>query len=521
MNILARLFWVKRWGLVCLLTSALSFDASAQPTSVQETFERFAASIEVFNTPDFLYDRPLQDRFCKEPCQGAAAFQQYLEMNFVDPAQLKLLLTHADPKVRTLALTALFDQENPRFLPEFATLLEDPAATFPVLQRFAMIPGIDTVLPTVSQTVGDFARQLLDFYLKPAGYAYGPEGRSGQPGFKEYWQQYGESSQSASWLKVRLARASQGTSPTPSERIKKIKQLRKYIDLMSVTERPWIFLFLYGDAGSDALITETELVNLLGMVGRDKLLRLLSKENFSSDPALQSRPTNNYDYHRMCLFVLRHATRLLKAEDAEMLLAREEWERQYQEHHISDPLLSAWWPIAAAHLKPQEADQILLKAFERFADDYSGEERVSLAVALWRLSGEPRKPFILDWFFREKNTPGNYGLRASFLKQLAESPDAKDTSLLRAIVSDSKLDTLSWRSLQALVELANTHQPTPLVTFEEFQEVHHPSGIDLLMEEVEQARQQYPLETQKLLDKLADWRQRLKAAFGGPAPGAS
>ena len=485
----------------------IAFCASAQTNSYQKIFESHAARIQIFDTGSFAYDRTLTDRYCGDLCQPAAEFQDYLKANRLDPVRLQTLLKHGDPKVRTLAMAALFDQEDPRFLPDFFALLPDAAISFPALQSIHRLPGMNLPGPKTTQTVGQIARQFLNFYLRPAGYHYPAEGGAGQPGFKEYWQEYQDRTYSASWFRVKLARAGQGSSPTPTDRIGNIKRLRQQINRTPPTDRAWILLFVQSEAGSGHLVTDAELVNQLKLVGRGHLLRLLRKESISPDPALRSWPNNNYSYHRMCIFVLQHAAKLLLPQDASMLLEREKWERRHSEHNITDPLISGWWPIAAARLNVTQADSILTEAMPRFKDEHLRDDRVNLAVALWRLVGESRKQFLADRLLGGE-------VSSYFFDQLRESPSPQDISLLKSLVNDSRLERLSWRSLEAMVRLANAHHSTPLVTEEEFQQAWHPSGIDLFYGDVTRERRQYPKETQALLDKMAQWRQRLKAAFG-------
>ena len=479
----------------------------AQTHPYRSTFENYASSIQTFDTVNFAYDRSLKDRYCGDTCEAAVKFQDYLKANQLDPIGLQALLRHADPKVRTLAMAALFDLEDPRFLPDFFSLLSDSAMSFPALEPIHRLPGMNLPGPMTTQTVGQIARKFLSFYLDPAGYYYPAEGASGQPGFKEYWQAYKDSAYSASWFQVKLARAGQRTSPSPADRIGKIKRLRQEIDRIPPTDRAWILLFLHSEAGSGHLVADDDLVAQLKRAGRANLLRLLRKESISSDPALRSRPSNNYSYHAMCIFVLQHAAGLLSPQDAEMLLERERWERRYLEFNISDPLISGWWAIAAARLRPSQADSILTDALPRFKDDHLREDRVNLAVALWRLVGEPRRPFLVDRLLGGESS-------SAFFNQLRESPAQQDISLLKALANDSRLERLSWRSLEALVRLANAHHPKPLVTLEEFGDAWHPDGFELSYSDLPEARRQFPKETQALLAKMAQWRQRFKAAFG-------
>jgi hypothetical protein len=160
---------------------------------------------------------------------------------------------------------------------------------------------------------------------------------------------------SAAWFRLKLARASQGTSPIPPDRISRIREVRRQIDLVPQPDRAWILLSLHGDTGgvTNPLVSESELVAQLKSLGHEAMLRLLRKETVSADRSLRPEPANNYA-HPGTLFVLRHARELLRTEDADFLLAREQRERL------------EWWAIAAAELRPANSESILTAAWLRF-----------------------------------------------------------------------------------------------------------------------------------------------------------
>ena len=83
-----------------------------------------------------------------------------------DRAGLVTLLTNANPRVRTLALGALFQREDGHDLPLIASLINDPAPTFPDLHDSMNQQGgrrLQAEL-TNSLTVGDVARSMLAFW---------------------------------------------------------------------------------------------------------------------------------------------------------------------------------------------------------------------------------------------------------------------------------------------------------------------------------------------------------------------
>lgn len=455
--------------LVCLISAAAGA-ALAQPSPVAKTFEEFAARIQLFETAEFAFDRSLVHPLCGKPCEPAVEFQNYLRVTRPAPARVRPLLKHADPKVRTLAIAALFDREDPQYLPAIHALAGDAAGTFASPPRCCHLQPGEPVSSAKSQTVGEVARQLSGPY-SPA-----------------FWWQHRKRGYSAAWFRFKLMRAGQGTTPTPADRIAKIRAVRKQIDGVPMPDRAWILLFLNGDSRSNALVEEQELVGQLKAVGRDGLLRLLRKERISPDLALRSQANGNYAYHAMCLFVLRHAGQLLLAGDAPFLLGREQWERRYAEHHISDPLISAWWALAAAQVRPSMADRVISAALTRFKEPYEEDDRVQLALALWKHAGPRRLPALVEWFYDDANFSGGYDGRARFLDSLtaAAASVPRDLALWKQLVKDPRFGTLGKGPLEALVRMANAHRLLkPPVAEEDF---HAPAN------------------------HLAQWRERLSSA---------
>ena len=99
----------------------------------QARFERVAAHLPLFPTSDFLYNRA--DLLVAAVPRELAEPYHLLLPQLVVPegktAELEKLLKHPDPKVRTLALAALFIRNDPKLLPQIAALVSDDAETFP------------------------------------------------------------------------------------------------------------------------------------------------------------------------------------------------------------------------------------------------------------------------------------------------------------------------------------------------------------------------------------------------------
>ena len=412
-----------------------------------------------------------------------------------DPSLLVKLLKHANPKVRTLAMAALIDREERRYLPDIASLAQDPAVTF----RTLVIP-VSHAVETRDQTVGEIARQFALFNTEPL------------------WLRDRPTNSPAAWTLFRMKRAIQRQSPADPVRIPKIRALRREVEALPQPQRAWTFLLLRGatlpayEEGPTTLIRSSELVAVLKTVRHDDLLKLLRKDKISDDPVLQSQSNNNFLYHSMCIFVLQNARELLRREDAAFLLERERWERNYHQRGTVDPLISAWWAIAAAYMDAQKASTILKAAWPRFDESHQQEDRGLLAQALWRAAGEKETRQVVDWFYDEAALRGIHNGRVEFWRNLSTMPKPGDVKLVRALIADPRLDRLGWRDLEAVVVAANQFTKAPLVTAEE---LHDTSFVttDFLYANLAESKRNYPAETALILERLQQWRKRLRGAF--------
>ena len=251
---------------VAIDTGSIQVRSSADQTRVE--FERLAAELPYLTLRGVLYYRPddfySSQRFANPTLREVhnRIISEVTSGNYSRDAVLEQL-SHPDPKVRTLAAVALFDREDPFSLPLLVKLCADYARTFDgrpeLAPELASGPYWGSAPPPLEQYVSDVAREMLEFYMKRAGFHY-KQFHPSQPGFAEYWSERKGRSHCASWFAVQLARASQGTSPPPNESLKRIRGLRRRIDALPLADRAWVLLRLNGEDGGSALVTETEML---------------------------------------------------------------------------------------------------------------------------------------------------------------------------------------------------------------------------------------------------------------------
>jgi len=137
------------------------------------TFERLAWEIVVLGPGEFIYGFRETSRIPTKELAPVKEFTRFLENGKWQSSDFLPLLKHNDPKVRTLALVALYNLEDPKVLPEIFPLVKDQAVTFVSVRPFAGFYSLDTNLTeemTEPQTVGKIATGILNSYLESGGY---------------------------------------------------------------------------------------------------------------------------------------------------------------------------------------------------------------------------------------------------------------------------------------------------------------------------------------------------------------
>ncbi|MHC2066710.1 HEAT repeat domain-containing protein [Bremerella sp. T1] len=494
-------------GMAWMCTPA----SATELEDAQADFERLAGELNVLQLSDVLYDRFENSHGL--PPETKELHHRVLEKvtnGSYSQETLQTLLKDPNAKVRTLAAVALFDMEDPAVLPTLVELVDDDAATFEYVQPWASAAFEPQNFnpPTNQQTVGDVVNKMVRFYMSPSGFHYGVVHKT-EPGFAEYWEARRSRESCAAWFGVQLARASQSRFPMRPDRIPHVREIRQRIEQLPPDEQAWVFLWLSEQPGRKWLVSDEELLDACRSLGPDKMLRMLQHEIPSDDPDLQSRKRNNSSYHHMQIYVLKHAEQLLRPTDADALLQCEQWERDYQKHNVSDPLLSPWWAIAAAQLQPDKAAEILHAAMARFQRKYDTPHQALLGIALWQLCGDSEKDYFVQWFYNVKPERANlWHTRGRFIEEVGKRRNGRE--ILAPIIQDKRFDQLSWQSLKSLIGAVNASSETPLVSYEELRKAYHPLGKDHYYWEKERARKEYPEETATFEGHLKDWRERLR-----------
>ncbi len=496
-----------------LVSATVIFAKASEKNQTRIAFEEMAGTLTYLTLSSVLYDRQTHLFEVANPEEEKIHFQilEKVSDRSLSEEALVELLTHQDPKVRTLALVALYDREDPSLLPEFVKICSDDAVTFqghPELSKLWLeMSGVGP--PPVHQTVGDFATKMIAFYMESSGVS-GPVMSTDNNGFDAYWKRRKDRTHCAGWFYLKTMRAIRGTGPVRDPNNPRIEKVRTEINQLPADEKAWAYLWL-NDRGFlyRVLITDTEVLNLCRTLGRDKLMLMLQKEIPSDDPDLQPGNGIAYRYKDMQKFVLRHAEELLNHEDSALLLACEQAEKSYPKSHSREPTISPWWAVAAAKLDPENASGILRDAMTRFQGEFDLRELAHLYVALWQLGDPEDKAFVWEWFYQEILKTRSSSHRGYFISHIEDEEDG--SIALAEIIQDERFDSLDWDTVEDMAWAVNKFTPTPIIPYAEIGAVRHPLGKDQYHWAKTQALEEYPEETRILENHLRELRVQLRA----------
>ena len=135
-----------------------------QRVPVRSAFERLASQIVVLGPDQFIYGFRENRQVPPKEFVPVREFTQFLEDGNWTKSDFLPLLKHNDAKVRTLALIALYNLDDPQVLPDIFPLVTDQASTFVAMLPFAFPSFTEakiTAETTEKQTVGTIASAII------------------------------------------------------------------------------------------------------------------------------------------------------------------------------------------------------------------------------------------------------------------------------------------------------------------------------------------------------------------------
>lgn len=441
--------------------------------TVREGLETLASRVVAFDVNGFLSGHsPSASAPVRrwEDSKNDALFDRIVKR--ADVNELRALLKHPDPKVRTLVLAAMFSKEDPRLLPEIQVMTADTAETF----SFYLGPSQTGAYGTpVRQTVGEVAVAMIQCYMRASGCSYGGDDKERAAAFASYWEPRKDRTTCAGWFEVQLQRATRGAMPPAPDRQPEIARVREQVDRLPPDERAWTLLWVRSgvyaqdDPGyPNMFVTNQELLEIFKKLGPDKIFLAWQGQATTADPDMGAGFQNRENARNGKRFLLRHAAGVFRPEDAEALMAQGRAEMNRK----GESMRTAWWWIAAAQVQPDRAGAILREGVEAWRNEafISEEQTGLLMIAMSEMEGEKEADFLTEWVYgpgSKKENRTYVRARQDFIDSLAAGSRSADKHLLARMLSDERAVTLEPEILAHAARAVNGWLPAPLVSWED------------------------------------------------------
>ena len=471
----------------------------------------------------FVYDRP--PRGGPDPAKAAALYDRLrdppddvlqaanresgAEQSAFAPGpwsadDIRPLLRHADPKVRTLGIVLMYQLNRVDVLPEIADLIDDDGVTFPEAQQGAVALNLGAneavpqrKWPMREQRVGAFARKVIQAYaeasaeLRPMQFEVGGTGpaRDRLPALREQLVAFAQKrhpTMCTAALVIAMQRATQGTTPLPHDRQGRAQAVLSLLQQIEMPRRFFVAHRLGVQERGGARYPGNYLLNL----ARD-LPHELRMDAILGRAAIDDRDINDFGYR----FFEEHAAELFTFDDADEFLAAPAAENT---RWLARPSPRAGLILAAARLRPASAEEILLPAMDAFKEDGSvgSDMRLEIAVELCLLGNDKGIERGIDWFFAFAPQPGSYGGgREGFLGRLARRDPIRARHVTERVIRDDRLTTLGPASTRTLMQAVQGYLGRPLASDADIRDSY---GID----EAQRDRK---------LPSLAEWHAALRS----------
>jgi WD40 repeat protein len=469
----------------CWLTACFTPAAEIDNAAVRVALEGMAKTNEYFPLTCVVHNRELYLRVfpraeeveqIKARAEGLPAVLRTVSTNRM---ALASLLEHPDPKVRTLALGALYVREDRQDLPLIASLLDDNAPTFPDLYH----PLSSGRLPVLA----DFVRPLtVEEVAKAMLEAAGFPSKS-MAEFKAQWQKDVAQPNSARWFQFKLERANRRTTPIQPQYLADIRRVISEMEALPLPARGWTRLYVLcaRQDSSDKTVSDDYLIAAARELGQEALLRFLQGEKVTEDPDVRiANKDNHNNTGAMRRFILLNADQLLHANQFDALLAGSQSSSEY---------VSTLWTASAALVRPDRASEVLRAAMKADPDG-----SVLPASTLWRIRGRAEIPFLVEWYYSwVPSTSGAWRNPGSFLGSVRTLAHKDTPELMKALILHEKFPQRSAGSLMEMIQIASDQHPAPLIPNSDLYDAGRSSGKDLN-------------------GTLAQWRNLLRREYGLP-----
>ena len=487
----------------------------ANDTALREQFETVARKIKIFATSDYVHNRDAT--FIGDAESTNVAVRSLLRPARRDRSRYPWtddpwfrsvadLLEHEDPRVRTLAMLAIYHTRDPAAIDRLAGRLSDQALTFPK-PEFVALPSFNAdgslqETPVLDQSVADVAESMLRSMIAPSLSNWRLDGKYRDSTLDRFWLDRRGRDHWIGWFVFELGQATRHQSQVLPDTAGLVGDVIRKIQRLPPIEREITLLAVFGSPDDRLRIKQAgyydgqEMLRYAAIrLGPDRLLRLLAGEALIDDPDLPKHlPT-------IQRYIYEHATTNLRPSDQATVL---ELARQQSRADAY---------IAAARLAPTTAAAVLREAFAVKQGKYEGGSRVRIMIALWQLEGNDEADYLIDWFFDDQSPRlGRSPYRSEWLRFMLDRFDAADRQMLARILLDVRADALTLPEHRTFARKLNRNLLSPVIEGDVIERLHHPFGDSHFDGQIKEARRKFPEETAHVVTELADWRSKLRAS---------
>lgn len=470
----------------------------------------FADSIDFVSLSQFMYSSRTPYYITKPsmptPMERFTSFSKTLTMT-----EIEVFLKNKSPKVRGLALLAMYQLEDQKALLRYADFLGDSAVFLksrpykvPDLSIISGISGDAYNLSKRDMLIADIARKVLEDYMVKTGYLY----------FEDELPQFLRERQNLDYtlgffmlMSIKALGHANNSNDWQSDSM--VMALKARINNLPNKIDAAIYK-LYIPVHDKYLFNETERLEALRFLGKQHVKEILEGTPPTKDPDLymiRESEHSPYGYYSMCQWILKHAPVVFDKNDIGYLLERADFSTSGRDtSHMALDFI--YWHIACARLDTANASQYLKDCLQLQKEDYK-DNRAALYAELWHRCGQREVDTILDWFY------GSYSLNkvesentSNFIYALE---DAKDTVLIKRIIADSRFqDSIRIWDIVLLAWRYNALVNERVIPDELTQSISHPYGLERLEVMMDRVLKEYPIETKKTLEKMEILKKELR-----------
>lgn len=422
---------------------AFVYPACAESTA--KAYQRLSAGIPFISYGDCYYRRTPWFLADNPDLAAAGGILKEAMGIATDLTELKSLVNHPDPNVRSLALLRLYDMDQPEAFPIIFSRHADNAMSFPDRHFLTENAAGKMELASEPIRVGEMAGTMLRLL------GYPPEYHAKTPETFEEWSRLRLGNPEwAGWYAFLYSRATGRTSPIGKDRVPAIAALRKSVDALSPAARAWALMEIGPrdmdhNATSDPrqhidlFATEPELVEAGRLLGPDDLLAFL-RDGVRMGITGPSRDPSQV----ISGFVLSHARQLFRKQDFEALK-------------------TMGHPIAAGDADPESASAVIHAQIATMDPRYSGGDIGKAVASLVDLQGDREMAFVVKWFYDAPWQTAQSSSQTCFIDELKRRKPAEWKETIKSIVGHLGFEQLHKDDVAYLSLLVNALEGVEIV----------------------------------------------------------